>query len=322
MSLANPFTAPLACLPTVPSIDSERVRVFVRGTMRIGTAGVGYVMANPFRMSYNNGLQDVGGDSRPVFYSNELFTGVVPAIATGAVPVPGALAANGNSPYTFAQFGAGTNLNQFRLVSAGIRIAYTSAEVNRGGVVYGLMQPNHETFVGQTSANLGAYDGTAILGVPNRDWATVLYRPVDPDDVDWVYTSTAPVIQAPFMGFLIESAAGNAFQFEVFATLEVSGSLARHKQPAEADAVGYSAVSSLASRHPEVFMASYDSVATRVGRFLGAASETLNRAASGVGQYALNKVESYGTAAAIAGLNYIGNRAAGRLGYAPPRITY
>jgi len=285
-ALANPFDGPPACVPTQPSLPSERLRVFTKGTFYVGDTGsgkgVGAVSMNPFRMAYNDGTD---ATNSPVVYTTAVYNGSTVPITLIAGPPAQTVLANSNSPYTKAQFGKTGLLNQYRLVSAGIRVAYVGKLQDQNGTMVMLQSPNHESVGGLTEDGLLAFsDQCEKEFVTSKKWTSILYHPVDPDDLEWTVPTDAPNTGDAFMTCLVSGDVGTAMAFECYALFEIVGPKARHTVPAAADVTGFSAVQALASAFPNLYKsARVDTNAQREPSFVQAAISLLNETASGVG---------------------------------------
>ena len=236
-SLLDPFEGPSdACIPNWPSFPSGKIRVFSRGALNIGTAGMGYIVCRGSAAS----------DSACLHYSTPTYAGTT--IANSGT---GDAAANPNSGYVAADFVA--NVSQ-RLVSMGIRVRYTGTELNRGGAIYTLEHPEHSTLVGLDVPAARAFN--SCHGFPvDKDWTQICYMPIQASEV--VYWNGAQTPSPPgnasnnawFMAILIQSTAGNSFEFEWFANYEVIGSTVRDKTPSDTDIVGLGVVTGSLRSH-------------------------------------------------------------------------
>jgi len=233
--LVNPFSGPLTGIPTEPVLYSQVDRIFSRGTLVTGTAGVGFVSMSPSSMVAN----DVGG----VEFSTAAYAGN--AIDASAAAGTGFVLSN--STFAAADFGPDGAQVQYRIVSAGLRIRYTGQNLTRGGRSIGLHEPSHDTLDGDATAKLLSYDNSgSFVPAETIDWATVLYRPVL--DTDWNFKTVVPAFQTTaFMGFLIENPVATSpfsYEFESYVVVEFQGTQLRHKVSSMADATGASAVHS------------------------------------------------------------------------------
>lgn len=235
-SLLDPFEGPEdACVPNWPSFPSQKLRVFARGALNVGTAGMGYLVARGSSAS----------DSASIHYSTSTYAGT-----TIAVTGTGDASANPNSPFAAADFVA--NAAQ-RLVSMGIRVRYTGTELNRGGAIYTLEHPEHSTLVGLDIPAARQYN--MCHGFPvDKDWTQVCYLPVIPNELTYANSAQIPGIgsganSAWYIGILIQSTAANSFEFEWFANYEVIGSTVRSKTPSDTDLTGLSVVTGALRSH-------------------------------------------------------------------------
>jgi hypothetical protein len=219
-SLINPFDAPPGCLPHSPAMPSGKYKSFARGTMVVGTQGVGFVAAST-AMDQDNTFGWVSGS---------LFAGTTLDIA-----LPGVGFFKSNSPFTMASFGA--DLIQGRNVSLGIRIRYSDREVDRGGVIVPFEDPNHRnltfggTPIGVTDAL--AYETTRSL--PNgeaRKWYVQTWTPRLIGEYGYRDNPDGPT---NLVIFVSGAKPGATFEFEIFSNYEVVGRAVPNPTPSEAD---------------------------------------------------------------------------------------
>jgi len=266
-SLADPFEGPPdACMPVTPSVQSRKVRMWTKGTMTTGTAAsnFGFVFLGP--CPYGNGTVPGGANmSASVAYSIGTYAGTTFQYNTGTT---GVTQLANNSDVNVA---AGI---QARLVSAGLRIRYKGTELNRGGRIVALEEPDHAGLAGQSLSQLLAYQNGHEFPV-TENWVSISTSgPVTPGEYDFLplnsnntvtgTTSGTGVSAQPnmYLGFAVEAAAaGQNFDFEAYENWEFIGSAIRGKSYNEADDGGVSAVigayrshndAQLDSRHPAV----------------------------------------------------------------------
>lgn len=147
-------------------------KVWARGTLQCGTSGVGFITAYPCIAS--DTLVTIG---RAVLTSNSLWTGTAsPSAAQRIAVTAGIDATNFNSPYSSSVFGTGSGAVEWRPVSMGIRIRYADTELNRGGTIYGIEEPDHMDLVNEGLAGLSSYKNCYRAHV-SREWTTVNWLP-------------------------------------------------------------------------------------------------------------------------------------------------
>ena len=244
-SLADPFTDYQACIPDFPALLTGRQHTFAKGTFTTSTnpaaGGFGFIAIAPNNGIANNGLA--------VFLNTPASASTSFNFLAGA----NAQGRNTNSQYPFAAFAAGNNL-QYRIVSAGLKIRYVGSELIRGGQIVGIHHPAHYSLQGYDIALLDAYIESSRLPV-SRDWTSVVYHPVDTDDLDWQNTfppnGASPTDTTLYMGLCVQSpdsTGANPLQFEYEAhfNYELSGPLVLNKEPSHVDPVGHGAVNASA----------------------------------------------------------------------------
>lgn len=310
LSLANPFTGPPdACMPVTPACLTRKVRTFLRTQCNIGTAGVGFVAMQP--LAGNNGVVTGGSiGTAAVYVSGSTYAGpstvAIPDLnptTTGVVPF------NHNGDYTIGSFA--TNGVQARLVSMGLRVRYAGTELNRGGRVILLEDPEHVGFGSVTGLlNLGtmlAYEKSKEHKV-GTDWISLCSTgPVVPQEFDFVpsaYTPFAPATPSGngchYLVAFLQGTAGNVFDVECYWNFEYTGSVVRGKSYSEADDHGAAVVlgaiksvndNQLDSRHPLVNAKSAVAQAQNLNSLVQAYSRKntsgfFSRAVQGIEQFA------------------------------------
>lgn len=233
-SLLNPCSAPPCCMPSIGAIASRKLKIFARGTLATSTvpsnAGNGFIICAPsIGMSNSNPW---------VLVSDTPWAGPTLPGTTGT----GILAFASNSDYTTATFGP----NAFRTVSLCLRVRYIGTELNRGGAIFGLCEPDHVSLVGKDLSGMRQYAQCAETKVGDG-WTEIVYTgPVNPTEFE--YTSTAingsivPNSQYMMAIWIRSAQIGSLFDWEVWGNYEVIGPNIQGKTPSYADAVGLDAV--------------------------------------------------------------------------------
>lgn len=233
-----PWNEITPCVPRFPGLPSLKQKFFVRGTMNTGTAGVGFVMAMPWASN-----QDLSTTSGACRYSTSTYATSFLNYNSG---LGGTNAAFLNSPYTNAEFD-GESLS-CRIVSAGIRIKYIGTVLDKGGVIYAVQQPDHESLDGKSVESLSAYDKVRAISVGN-EWVGVTYTPIRAEELEYndnpypksVKDYLAIVAVAP------DPAKTLPFAFEYYVNVELIGSGARGKTPTPVSSQTETIMSQIAS---------------------------------------------------------------------------
>lgn len=231
--LVNPFTGPLACIPSYPALMSRKVRVWSKGVMETGSSGMGFVCADPLRGAVS--------DVSCVNFTDNSFAGssiLTPATA-GVV--------NGYSNADYVNSQVATNGITFRVVASGIRVRYVGTELDRGGYAVALSDTNHNSLYNRNISQLDAEINSKRFPI-NREWITVVYRPVRDEDDDFggISTQTPAATDLSFyQGIAVNAPASNSitFEWEYYSIYEYQGATARGQTPSHVDTVGYGAVS-------------------------------------------------------------------------------
>lgn len=288
--LANPFPdGPMACIPDFPTLMSSRQRVWSRGTLSTSaTTGFGFVAVDV--------LASAVSDLSSVWASASTFTGtsVVPAVATGVTPT------NTNSQYTEPNVTATAAGLQFRVVSSGLRVRYIGTELERGGYKIGFSDPTHSSVNGQSVATLNAEPSARRFPI-DRKWATVLYRPILNDELNYQNSFD---LRDPIMCFVFTAASPTTpltYEYEFYSVIEYQGRSIKGMTPSHSDPVGFAAVSSSSltnhSLHPTTLSGKeressmLESVANYVKHGVSTATNVANTAKS-VASNASNLIHS------------------------------
>lgn len=276
-SLANPFTGPIACIPSFPALPTGKMKCFVRETISINAGGGGFLCYNPWKMAFS-GWTNAGEGTRPPL------TLTPAAYAAGVVPafgVAGLLLREANTPYVRSD-----NV-EVRLISAGLRARYIGTKLNQGGRIFGLHHPDHDTLVGMTQAQLAGFDECSVDSVTtNNKWFTLLYRPVDYNDFEFKSAGELEVdeTETPMViGMIPPTGLGSEFEYEAYANFEVLGAIVRQKTASFSDATGLSAVTNALSLNTGIQRPFWGSDGTLVRALQNSALHLLNEFSSGAG---------------------------------------
>lgn len=248
-----------ACVPTFPARPSYKVHSRITGTFYVGS-NLGYVAIAP---TCTNNLASI-------YVTETNFSGTT--LSAGAVGV----SAIANSSNAYAN-GAFIPANQQadgmvgRIVSVGLRIRYIGTELERSGLIYGLVHPAHASLHSFTIPQLSSYRETIRRPV-TRSWTTIVASAVNfdesvyPDVSDLISMTAAPHNQAqleacfPFSGgssvtssnptlgafimaFMVTGTQGNAYEYELITHQELVGIQVQNAvSPSHSDQVGLSNV--------------------------------------------------------------------------------
>jgi len=230
--LLNPCGAPPSCMPTIGGCQSRKVKVMLRGGLACSsTTGLGCLIVNP--------LQGITSDLPWAYFSDTPFVGTVLPSTTGT----GVISGFSNSDYQAAAFS--TLGASMRLVSLCLRVRYVGTELNRGGAIYALSEPDHVGLNGKSIAQLRAYNACSESPV-TEDWTELCYLgPVNPTEFEYVSTFGATIPNSNLMmAFFIKCpvSSNSVFDFEVYGNYEVIGPNVNGKTPSFADPTGMAIV--------------------------------------------------------------------------------
>jgi len=283
-AIANPFSTQVGvCIPTASGIvrPSMKVRAITRFVASVGTNSSG-------PLGYALFMPTVASDCITVLYSDagSTLTSASPALPPG----PGVQFVNFSSlPYRKTDFVNGDSFSpsrvQGRIVSYGIRFRYIGTELNKGGRMYALVEPDHDNLYGAGFNSLGVYKECICLPV-TRSWQELVICSQSSTEVDYPQNQYAlaataaasvtpqaceellscyPLSQMQFlsataanalsvvggapMAIVFDGVAGNTFEFEVVTHVEYVGNISQSMlTESHADSQGFSIVQNTAGR--------------------------------------------------------------------------
>lgn len=237
--LQDPFSGPLAGIPDYPVLQTRKARYFAKGSFSTSnTTGFGYIVFTPETLSVN----DVpAGSLAPVDFSTAAFP-----LAQINILGAGTGLALGNSDYASASFGAAAVLAEYRIVAAGLRFRYIGTELNMGGSISALHEPNHQTLNGATLPQMLGYPETMTLPVTRR-WTNIVYKPVLITDQQYKnqfpqYTGTQNDVASAYMAAIITAPVPTVampFEFQAYVVVEFNGRNIQGRTPSYYDPLGY-----------------------------------------------------------------------------------
>lgn len=220
-----------ACVPSMPPLKSQKQRRYVRLTVTIGTAGTGFVTLDP---NLSNNAQCV------TYTTGSYASGVIPATLDTGVST----ASVNSGGYALNQFGNAVGTVRGRIVSAAMSIQDISPVFDRGGMIYGLCQPEHESITAYTPALMAAYQ-ESLVAVNDGARHSIVAFGISPEETAYPsipgagphsdYTSPFSTsctvagydstVKQPIMGFMVTGKAGNTYQVEIVIHTEYIGQL-------------------------------------------------------------------------------------------------
>lgn len=219
-ALMNPKSGPLVGIPTFVPLQTQRQRVRAVGSVGTSTGNI-TINVNPRLMVANN--------TSPVRYSP------VDGISDGTT----VSYIQNNAEHALGDFGDGSDLKA-RVVALKVSVKNTSSLNDRNGMFYALQERHHHNMAAQTSSTM-ASDASCIIQSATDGEITLLYRPVQPREVEEWQTShdgypdenpagynagdLGPLDQFPgFMQIIWKGAAtSQTFFVEVDAIIEYAG---------------------------------------------------------------------------------------------------
>jgi len=230
---ADPFRPSSACLPFPPSVDSLKLSTFIRGTFHTGgsNSSYGFVTLDPENM--------IASDADAIFNSTSSFTGT-----TIAGSGTGIIQSSSNSTFVTADIGADV---QFRIVAAGLRIRYAGTELDRGGRVVGLVEPDHRTLTAHSFSELLEYAESSTFR-PDGEWHCISMVPRNEVEGSYENSIASTVANMAFM-VVQPGTTSLAFEYECWTHFEVIGPVVRGQTPSHVDVIGASAVQGVVSQN-------------------------------------------------------------------------
>jgi len=226
--------------PWIPSQTalSQKTRFFARGSFSTGTTGIGYIGAL------------VAGDYQTgsLIFSTPT---TVMTPSTNAASATNNSSAVTNSPYDLSIFGTGAQQLSWRPVGAALYVRYAGTELNRGGDMLLMEEPNHSDGMAYSYNTALSIDGVKRIPI-DGDWHHVCVTPNTVGDTNWS-TSSNYYGGRPLMVF-INSAAGNAqpYEFEFYVWGEFLGTPARAVSASYNDVVGFDCVQGAANMYMQL----------------------------------------------------------------------
>jgi len=292
-------SAPPACIPTTPPLDSVKLKVFIKDTFTTSTTGsyTGFAAFDPRQAIASDWVTTTLGDSVPMVVSGGTYAGAGIDVDQS---VTGVYAFNSNSPYTQADIDV--NSVKWRLVAACLRVKFIGNSLYDGGSMAGMHHPDNTDMDGFTLSDMTSYNNVPLTGLADgKGWQHVFYRPSDSDDCD--YSASLHAACRPILAFIAKGDSSNTklFAFEAHAMFEAIGPNARGKSRSSADPEGFAGAMTAAARATP---GALPEKPNRVGSFLGQVESTVKTMTNIVdaGASLFEAVEPYwGIAAAALG---------------------
>lgn len=209
-----------ACIPDLHAVDSKKAKIVTRGTFETSsTTGVGWIIVNPWTADSSGPLGHITTSS---------YTGTSATVitgGTGTLPFAGSKFPYPSSAWT-------NNVVSHRIVGVGLRVRYSGIELYRGGRGVMLRMPENKDVYNYNSVdNLFSYSQAKTFPV-TRDWITVAYKPVAPNEYEYSHIpQAAGDTGARFsLAFGVTGTAGPTtnsalFEFEVVTFVEYVGEI-------------------------------------------------------------------------------------------------
>lgn len=228
--LLNPCSSPPVCMPTTVGLISRKQKVWAKGSFSAQSAdGYACIVLQPALGCMNN-------VNWGLVTSNASVGTLVPA-TSGA----GVNAITSNSEYTSGT--VTTSQASWRLVSACVRIRYTGFEMWRGGSIFSLIEPDHQTLAGKNISGLRLYASCSESKM-TADWTELVWTgPIGAGELDYTQlvapgTSVPSTQPCMAMALLTPTTQLATFDYEIYGNYEWIGPSITGKTPSYPDPVG------------------------------------------------------------------------------------
>lgn len=278
-ALLNPFSGPLACVPIPPSVESRKVRYWVKSSLAIGTAGFGYVFGSPIGCLSNTQFC--------VHNSSSTYAGTV--MSTAGAGVQGFVS---NTPFNNSSFGDPTltpDLAQARVVASGLRIRYTGTELNKSGLVYPWHHRTNGELENENIADFYSFQGMEPFQV-TRNWTTITWTPKTV--VDWTFIGPLIGLNTNPIGIMISGLPGNTYEYEFTTVAEITGPNVGALTPTHSDGNAFQAIQEISAQDDSPFSA-----------FVGSAGSSVKQGMADIADFLKNGVSAYRTVQEVASIN-------------------
>jgi len=223
-ALVDPFEAPTgACLPCdLFPLPSAKYKVFARGRMQLGTAGIGFVVITP------TSANDAG------FLQCTTSTTVLApaALLSTATNVSNILCAQ--NQFTIVQVTSGAVAT--RLVAYGIRAKYVGQLMDRNGVITAYEDPDHQDVrrFSYDTLNSNPYSDIHRVGGEMWDASVCQSGPVTPSEVEF-QSVVYPTNSNATLGLVVSGVAGDIYEVEGYLHYELIGQTVSNKTKSHAE---------------------------------------------------------------------------------------
>jgi hypothetical protein len=223
------------CVPDNITLPSYKFCARYRGTVVVGTSGVGFVGVDPYLFC---------SSTNSVLYTDSTYP--FPGITFGAA---GINAVASDSPYAIDLFNPASNNNfSARIVGFGMRMRYTGSEMSRSGQVVSYRQPENHSYPEPYPVSFYLGNREAVTVPADRQWHSCLWRPALPRDLAY-YDDFPEFSTAEYSQFIAISGGtpGTSFEVDLLGWYELIGNTLPSLTRSHADPVGMSVVSAAMS---------------------------------------------------------------------------
>jgi len=238
-ALFDPFTTMGGvCVPADSfPLPSQKVKVFNRGTINLGTTGFGFIYFAP--TPWNDLIALTGTTSASVGNASTVYQAFT-NLGSGVF---------NQLPYNTADRAA--NTVQARVVASGVRVRYAGTENNRQGLYVSLEEQDHAdtstTLNFLTTRTQAQSDTRRPSGDGNWDQTVCLSGPISPQEYEFttlqypISNTTAGTFAAPLV-IGMQGGVGDSIEYECVIHVEYIGSKVPGKTQSHSDSLSYGKV--------------------------------------------------------------------------------
>lgn len=260
-------------IPIPPALRNKKFKVFAKGVLETGTAGVGFISADPSWAATNNGPC--------VWYSTAAYAGTTNIYGAA---VAGTSFANSTSPFNAAAYGAESQLLRYRPVGAVLKVFCQSTYLATGGSIVGFSNPRHMGNAGRDFENIaGEHTSESVEVVKGKDKIEyrLFYKFVDSDDADYqtafptatagTALSTDNAYHMTIMMRAPSAATSISFRWEFHVILNVIGRNVDGLTDGHADPVGFAAIQAGSAKN-EIMAFTTEKPSRTLGKLIAASA--------------------------------------------------
>jgi hypothetical protein len=227
------------CVPDNITLPSYKFSARYRGTVVVGTSGIGFVAVDPYLFCTSD---------KSIAWTDATYA--FPGVEFGIV---GVNETPSDSAYPIAQFNP-TNPNNLtlRVVGFGMRMRYTGSEMSRSGQLISYRQPENRQVPHPYPPSFFLSNREAVTVPADRAWHSCLWRPALPRDLAYFEPfSDLTALEYSNMIVISGGVPGTSFEIDLVGWYELIGNTLPNLTRSHSDPLGMSVVSaSLSEKQP------------------------------------------------------------------------